>query len=265
MLRFSSCMAPNMESMCRDIARIAGELLDIETRFVGDIEWQARERGFMAGSIDVLWICGLPYVWNWQDDRGAIELLAAPVMRAARYEGRPVYYSDIVVRRDSGHESVADLRGKRFVYNEPRSHSGYNVMRHHLARSGLGSGFFGAAYESGAHQRSIEWLLDGRADVAAIDSTVLELECERRAGLMDTLSIVGTLGPSPMPPWIVRSSLDPVLKRALRRLLCTMHEDPAGAEVLGACRIRSFVGVDDEHYDPIRRMAENAAGVVLQG
>lgn len=263
MLRLSSCMAPNMESMCRDIARIAAERLGVETMFVGDIEWQARERGFIEGSIDVLWICGLPYVWNWQDNREAVELLAAPVMRAARYEGCPVYYSDIVVRADSGCRSFADLRGKRFVYNEPRSHSGYNVMRHHLGRSGFGAGYFGAAYESGAHQRSIEWLLDGRADVAAIDSTVLELECERREGLMDVLSIVGTLGPSPMPPWIVRSDLDPLIKGALRRLLCTLHDDPVGAKVLAACRIRSFVAVGDEHYDPIRRMAEEAAGVVL--
>lgn len=263
MLRFSSCMAPNMESMCRDIAFIAAERLGIETTFVGDIEWPARERGFIDGTIDVLWICGLPYVWNWPDDRDVVELLAAPVMRAPRYEGRPVYYSDIVVRRGSGYRSFADLRGKRFVYNEPRSHSGYNVMRHHLAKSGFHSGYFGAAYESGAHQASIEWILEGRADVAAVDSTVLELECERRNGLMDELDIVGTLGPSPMPPWIVRADLDRGLKRALRRVLSTLHEDPRGCEVLAACRIRAFVDVDDEHYDPVRRMADEAARVVL--
>lgn len=263
MLRFSSCMAPNMESMCRDIAGIAADCLGIETMFVGDIDWQARERGFMHGAIDVLWICGLPYVWNWQSDRDAVELLAAPVMRAPRYEGRPVYYSDVVVRRGSGYRTFADLRGRRFVYNEPRSHSGYNVMRHHLAVSGSGSGYFGEVRESGAHQQSIEWILEGRADVAAVDSTVLELESERRRGLMDELAIVGTLGPSPMPPWIVRADLDPQIKRALRSLLLTMHQDPRGAEVLAACRIRAFVRVDDDHYEPIRRMADEAARVVL--
>jgi phosphonate transport system substrate-binding protein len=263
MLRFSSCMAPNMESMCRAIARVATERLGVETVFVGEIEWQARERRFVEGSIDVLWICGLPYVWNWPGECRAVEILAAPVMDAPRYEGRPVYYSDIVVRRDSGYTRFAELRGSRFVYNEPRSHSGYNVMRHHLAQSGFHSGFFAASYESGAHQQSIEWILEGRADVAAVDSTVLELECDRRGGLGEALSIVGTLGPSPMPPWIVRADLDPGVKRALRRLLVTLHEDADGVEMLAACGLRTFVEVDERHCEPIRRMAEEAAAVVL--
>jgi len=263
MLRFSSCMAPNMESMCRDIVRLAGERLGVTSLFVGDIDWQARERGFMAGAIDVLWICGLPYVWNWQDETDAAHLLAAPVMQGERYGGRAVYYSDIVVRRSSGFASFDDLRGTRFVYNEPRSHSGYNVMRHHLARNGHHRGYFESASESGAHQRSLAWVIEGRADAAAVDSTVLELELARDPALREALAVIGTLGPSPMPPWIARSALDAGLRRAVRALLLSLHEDDAGRTVLAACRVDRFVAVDDGHYDPIRRMAREAASVVL--
>lgn len=263
MIRFSSCMAPNMEAMCREIVRLAGERLAIATAFVGDVDWQVREQRFLRGAIDVLWICGLPYVWNWRDGTDAVHLLAAPVMRGERYRGAPVYYSDIVVRRGSGLSRFDDLRGMRFVYNEPRSHSGYNVMRHHLATRGHRSGYFGAAHESGAHQQSIAWIVGGRADAAAVDSTVLELEFERRPGLRDELTVIGTLGPSPMPPWIVRSGLDQGIRSALRELLLTLHEDAEGRAVLDACRVARFAAVDDEHYDPIRHMATQAEGVVL--
>jgi len=252
-----------MESTCAAIARIASERLGVPTCFIGDISWQERELRFGRGEIDVLWICGLPYVWNWQTDPGAVSLLAAPVATGERYGGDAVYFSDVVVRRESGLRRFEDLRGKHFVYNEPRSHSGYNVVRHHLARLGEARGFFASARATGAHQASIEWVVDGRADASAIDSTVLEVAFARAPGLAEHLTIIDTLGPSPMPPWLVRGDLDPALRAGLRRLLLEMHEDPAGAAALAASRIERFVAVDDDHYDPIRRMAEAAERVRL--
>lgn len=263
MIRFSSCMAPSMEGMCREIARLAVRRLGFATRFVGDVDWRMRERRFMAGRIDVLWLCGLPYVWNWRERPDDVRLLAAPVMRSPRYGGRPVYYSDIVVRRGSGFASFDDLRGSRFAYNEPRSHSGYNVMRFHLAERGETSGFFAAARESGAHQRSMAWIVSGEADAAAVDSTVLELEFERRPSLRESLDVIDSLGPSPMPPWLARAGLDPGVCRAVRDLLLSLHEDVEGRAILASCRIERFAAVTDDHYDPIRRMAERAAGVTL--
>lgn len=256
-------MAPSMEAMCRDLARMAGERLRLPAVFVGGIPWQARERRFLDGSIDILWICGLPYVWNDRDANEPAHLLAAPVMQAQRYGDRPVYFSDIVVRRDSGRRRFEDLRGARFVYNEPRSHSGYNVMRHHLAWRGLNGGFFRDAVESGAHQRSIAWILARRADVAAVDSTVLDLEFYRRPRLRADLDVIGTLGPSPMPPWIARPGLAADLRAAVRQFLLGLHEDAEGRALLTTCHMARFADVGDTHYDPIRRMAREAAHVVL--
>ncbi len=66
----------------------------------------------------------------------AIDLLAAPVMAAERYQGQPVYYSDIVVHHASRFQTFADLRNATWAYNEPHSHSGYHVVRFHLAQTG---------------------------------------------------------------------------------------------------------------------------------
>jgi hypothetical protein len=57
---------------------VATASIGVATAFVGDVDWQVREARFTRGTIDVLWICGLPYVWNWQDTPAAVELLAAP-------------------------------------------------------------------------------------------------------------------------------------------------------------------------------------------
>jgi ABC-type phosphate/phosphonate transport system substrate-binding protein len=58
-----------------------------------------------------------------------VELLAAPVMAGTRYAGRPVYFSDIVVHRDSAARSFADLRGARWAYNEHRESAGRVLLR----------------------------------------------------------------------------------------------------------------------------------------
>ena len=253
-----------MESLCQKIADLAAVELGVRTAFVGEISWKARERQFRDGMIDVIWICGLPYVLDWDESTDGVSLLAAPVMSGTRYAGLPIYNSDIVVRRDSSYRSFMDLRGRRFAFNEPRSHSGYNVVCHRLATIGERGRYFGSAVESGAHQTSIEWVLDGRVDASAIDSTVLELEISRQPDLADLLVSIDTLGPSPIPPWLARQSLDAELRADLQAFLLTLHEHELGCRILETCNLARFVTVEDSHYDPIRNMAAQAATIRLE-
>ncbi|MDB5867466.1 MAG: transporter, phosphonate, periplasmic substrate-binding protein [Betaproteobacteria bacterium] len=256
-------MAGNAESTCRAIAGYIGATLAIETRFVDGLPWQAREALLDAGEIQLCWICGLPYVWKADAPDSSITLCAVPVMRRARYEAKPVYFSDVVVRRDSAYESFADLRGASWAFNEPRSHSGYNVVRHHLSQLGETSGYFGSSVESGAHQESLRMIIRGEIDASAIDSTVLETELHRFAHLQSEIRIIDTLGPSPMPPWVMHRSVAPELRAAVAGALLGMHRDSRGRAILDQWGISHFCGASDSHYDPIREMSRQAQAVSL--
>jgi hypothetical protein len=59
-------------------------------------------------------------------------LLAAPVPSPARYQGRPIYFTDLVVRADSDYRTLEDTFGGRIAYSIEHSHSGYNAARFHL-------------------------------------------------------------------------------------------------------------------------------------
>jgi hypothetical protein len=61
-LKLASCMAENSENFCHAVARYINEHLDVSTEYVTGIPWQERERLFDDGDIDILWLCGLPYV-----------------------------------------------------------------------------------------------------------------------------------------------------------------------------------------------------------
>jgi phosphonate transport system substrate-binding protein len=203
-------------------------------------------------------LCGWPYTQRADRPGRPVEVLCAPVMAGARYAGRPVYFTDVIVRRDAPWRTFADLRGRSYAYNDPGSHSGYNVPRDHLLHLGETGGYFGRVVESGAHQSSIRMIAAGEVDAAGIDSTVLELELRSHPELAGTFRVVEAIGPNPIPPVVVPRALDAALKAGLRELLLGMHADAEGRVVLEAGLVARFAEVGDADYEPVRAMVRRA-------
>jgi phosphonate transport system substrate-binding protein len=262
-LRMTSLMSGNADSFFRSMGRYLADRFQVPYEVVDDIPWQERERLLDGGVIDVAWICGLPYIERAGKAAPAIELLAAPVMGGERYKNLPIYFSDVVVHRDSPVRAFAELRGASWAYNERHSHSGYNVLRYHLAALGETGHYFGRVLESGSHLKSLDMVLNHQVDAAAIDSTVLETEIRLNPELRSKVRIIDSLGPSPIPPWVVSRSLSREIVLRLQSTLLQMHEDPIGLKLLSEAQIARFTGVSDGDYDAIRHMAAKASSVEL--
>ena len=253
-------MAENTAVFYHGLSTYLARHLGIPARVLDDVPWQEREQMLYRGEAQLGVVCGLQYVYAV--DRGeqpGVDLLAAPVMRGERYQGRPIYFSDVVVRHDSPARCLADLRGAAWAYNEPTSQSGYNLPRYVLACRGEKAGFFGRVTMSGSHQRSLNLILDGTIDASAIDTTVLEQEFRLHPELGGRLRVVETLGPSPIPPLVISRLVPRSVRVALLRLLLDMPKDPLGMEVLALADVARFVRVSHAGYDQIRHMARVAA------
>ena len=261
-LVLTSLQAANADPSIRAIADYLAEKLRLPVTFADAPRWQDREILFDRGEAQLAWLCGLVYVEK-RDAGAPVDLLAAPVMDGPHYAARPVYFSDVVVRADSPIHTFADLSGRRWAYNNIGSHSGYNITRYHLATLGEDGNFFGRVVEAGAHQRSLAMILSGEIDAAAIDSTVLETELLRHPEIVGQIRRIERLGPSPIPPWVVRGEVPPTLADDIRHCFVEMHTEPAGAALLAQAQMRCFAPVGDDDYDPIRRMAGLAKRVVL--
>jgi ABC-type phosphate/phosphonate transport system substrate-binding protein len=257
MLRLVSLLAENARPFYERIAQyLAGQLAAPVELLGGPLP--ERRRRLDAGDADVAFICGWPYALRHDRPEPQIELLCAPVMAAPRYGGRPVYFTDVIVRQDHPARDFAGLRGAVWSYNDLGSHSGYNVTRHHLLQLGETRGYFGRVVDAGTHQGSIQMVLDGAIDASGIDSTVLETELVRRPEIRAALRTIATLGPGPIPPVAVARHVEPELAARLQDLFLGMAADPAGLAVLAAGRVATFVTVRDADYDPIREMARRA-------
>lgn len=256
-------MARNADFFYRGLAGYLAQRTAVTIEPVESVPWQEREQMLDRGEAQIGFICGLPYVRKVDRPNPSLELLAAPVMQGDRYQGRPIYYSDVVVHRDSSFRCFADLRGAAWAYNEPGSQSGYNLVRSHLARLGAAAGYFGRIVEAGAHQVSLRLIIEGAVDAAAIDSAVLELELKLHPELKSHLRVIQTLGPSAVPPAVVSRRVPAALRRRLREALLSMHESMEGRRLLDEALMERYVEIADADYNGIRRMAREAESVSL--
>jgi len=256
-IRFATFLSPIMYSTYAHIARYVGVRVGCQTT----LEVGQSFEEFAEGQVDVAFICGLPYVRMTSQNTCPVELLAAPVLMGERYLHRPIYFSDVIVRSDSPYTSFDDLGGCVWAYNERVSHSGCNLVCYSLLERGKSPDYFGKTVKSGSHLRSLDMVLEGEADAAAIDSHLLDVLRSKDEELAARLRVIEMLGPSSIPPMVISKRLNDELKCKLREVLVTMHLDNCGAEGLRVSLIERFVVVTDEDYGDIRRMLETVKEV----
>jgi phosphonate transport system substrate-binding protein len=175
-----------------------------------------------------------------------VEPLAAPVLTGERYTGRPIYYSDVIVHRDSPITRIQELQGRSWAYNEPASHSGHSLTLYALVRMGARPGFVASVVEAGFHQRAIRLVASGRVDAAAIDSQVLAVEFRDHPQVAASLRVIGSFGPSTIQPVVAASRLPDQLKTAVREVLLGLggraEAKSALAQVSSRASWRSAIG-----------------------
>lgn len=196
-LRLTSYLSPGLpEGLFLALAdRIGSRLVcRVDVEFVVEASGPDPSAPDPFGGADLAFVCAPAYVALRRI--GAASLVPfAPVFDDPRAVGRPVYFSDVVVREDHRARTLDDLVAVPWAVNDERSLSGYGCVV-----KALGNDV--AHTWSGGHLRSIELVRSGVVDAAAIDANTL-----RRVG-HDGLRVVHTFGPHPVQPLIARAGFD---------------------------------------------------------
>src|SRR5215218_10064599 len=163
--------------------------LRVESRISGP---QKRgECSSFAEEADVAFMCAPSFIWLRDLRPPPAELLSVlPVFEDERNQGKPVYFCDVVVRNDAPIHAFSELEGGSWAYNDACSLSSYYSLLNKLAESGAGESFFDNIFCSGSHLNSIEAVLSGEADAAAIDSNVLRIRFREAPDLRYKLRVI---------------------------------------------------------------------------
>jgi phosphonate transport system substrate-binding protein len=246
-------LAPNLFGFYQFVSGyLAGKLRYPTELSVGADYAQLGERA------DLAFICGLPYVEHALRGDPHFEPLVAPVLTGARYQGKPIYFSDVIVRRDSPCRSFADLRGRSWAYNETHSQSGYGITRYCMVQKGETNGYFSWVIEAGYHERAIHMVCTGEADASAIDSHVLAVALRDAPALAGRLRIIDSFGPSPIQPLVAGGHLSKSLQTEVMEVLLKIDEDSTAKHQLARALVKRFEPVSDATYDAVRRMRAEA-------
>ncbi|PLX89829.1 MAG: phosphate/phosphite/phosphonate ABC transporter substrate-binding protein, partial [Desulfuromonas sp.] len=206
------------------------------------------------GELDIAFVCSGSYV-NGHDQFG-LELLVVPIAPS----GEKVYYSYLVVPTDSTATSMADLKGKRFAYTDPMSNTGKLCPDHQIRLLDEDPAtFFNETMYTYAHDRSLDAIIEGLVDGAAIDSLIYDYLAQTKPDITSKTKIIARSDPFGIPPVVIRPDLPQPLRERLKKEFLQMHNNPEGVEILAGMMLKRFEEGNDADYDSVRQMRKISA------
>ncbi len=178
-----------------------------------------------------------------------VEIIARP----EDDEGVSTYHGLIIVRKDSGIESVKDMQGKTMVFVEKATTAGFLFPVAYLRDNGVENyeNIFRETYFSGTHEDSIYDVLNQKADIGAIKNTVFNHFARNDERVRNELVILEKSLNVPENGLAVRAGLDESLKKKLKEALLEMHRDSEGVAAMQSLGKKKFIGTVETDYNNV--------------
>lgn len=174
--------------------------------------------------------------------------------------GRASVAGALIVRRDSGIETVAQLKGRHIVFGGgPRAMQSYVVATWLLRREGLQDGDYVQEF-AGSPANAILTAYYGKSDAAGAGDVNLNKDVIRKRIETAELKILAQGPRLAHLPWAVSAALPVSLRRQIQSLLTTMHTTETGRQVLTAAELTALRPAQDRDYDPHRHIIRQVLG-----
>ena len=199
-----------------------------------------------AGKVDIGWLATFSYVLA--KDKYDVELLLV----VQRF-GSPFYRGQIMVRADSGINSLENLQGKRFAFVDPASTSGHLYPKTLLLSKGLDpKTFFSKTIFAGSHNAVVLSIYKGEVDGGAAYDGSRAAVAKSYPDVFEKIKVLAYTKEIPNDTVSVRKELPEGLKVKLRNGLKKISDSPKGSKVLK--RLYGISGLMDLDglFDPVR-------------
>jgi ABC-type phosphate/phosphonate transport system substrate-binding protein len=237
-------------------------------------DWLSRQSGVPLQYIEHAAPAPLEELWSRHDLAAAFMcgypfasaapqplIVAAPTPLPPRYQGRPVYCTDFVVRADSPYQTLGDTFGGRIGWTVHHSQSGFNAVRHHLLhyrRAASGPLFKQSIGPLVTPRRVIEAVMSGTIDVGPLDSYVHDLLKHHEPDTSRQLRTVESTAMTPIPRVIASPDTPRETIERLRQSLLTAPSGSSAAPWLDELLLAGFARVEAADYVGLLTQARDA-------
>ncbi|XP_039753505.1 uncharacterized protein LOC120628905 [Pararge aegeria] len=238
------------------------ELLEVAVDCHAVLQYESRSPGPIPGrpdpfandKVDIAFMTAAAYMKLREKKNEFVELLpVTPVFaHQMNVENKPGYFSDIIIHSDKKAHNVntlLDLRGCTFAYNDEESLSGSKIVLKTLKEKGENASFFGSLLKSGSHLASAQMVLSKQAEWAAVDSTTLLYSKKFMQDGGKEIITLETLGRLPPYPIVVNTRLPESIKNALSKALLSLPQSTEWKRQFAKFGIIKFDTNSDGAYD----------------
>ena len=192
-----------------------------------------------------------PFSYLLAVEEAKVEIIVRGVKKST---GKDAYHGYIITRADSGIKTLNDLKGKTFAFVDVASTSGYLIPQAVLKDAGIDpESDFAETFFAGSHPAVIEAVKAGQVDAGAIADNRWEDALEAGVIQEGELFIVYKTDPIPMSPEVVRSGMDPELKKKIQDAYLNM---PSELSEQAVGKISGYVIAVDSDYDFLRDVSK---------
>ena len=198
------------------------------------------------GGVDMAFICSGAFV----DVETPLEIVAVPVIN-----GKKTYNSLIITNTTSGIKTVRELKKRSFAFVDPLSNTGRLYPIFHLISNKYDpKNFFGRTIFTGSHDNSIEMVMNGLVDAAAVDSIVFDYYLKEHPSASSEIHILNVSPDFGIPPIVTRKDTPEWLVEKVRGVLLQMNSEPEGIFILRELHFDGFEIGDVKAYRTVREI-----------
>lgn len=236
------------------------ELLEKETGLKYEVSVPASYTAVItamgAGNVDVGWLPPVPYVMA--HDKYGVEVVLVTVRNKSAK-----YWSYIIARTDTGINTLADLKGKRFAYGDTVSTSGAIYPKHLIRSGGFDpESYFSNVIYAGAHDRVIMAVynkqVDGGAIYGGVGTDAREKVVNSLPDVLEKTHVIAKSLEIPNDTVSVRKGLPPdMVKKITDGLIKVAASDEGRITIMSLYGIDGFERTKDSDYDSVREVAKS--------
>jgi phosphonate transport system substrate-binding protein len=203
--------------------------------------------------------CDIAIVYAYAFIRGEREF-GMQALAVPQIAGKTIFRAVILVPKSSSAKSLLNLRGKRFGSSDIPTTSWLfpaTILKHYGEDP---NHFFGEHILTGSHDKSIQALLEGFIDVAAVPGIVYDLIASEDPSILKKTRILISSPPFGIPPIAVNPHMDKKLREETLSVLLNMQSDAQGKLILQKLGIERFVIPRKNLFDDLRQAVAKLEG-----
>ena len=226
--------------------------IGMKVEFTPVTDYAATVEGLAAKKLDMVWYGGFTFVQAYMRTNKT----AIPLVQRAEDEA---FRSVFITKVGSGINTLADLKGKNFVFGSVSSTSGHLMPRYFLLQNGVNPDKDMRIAFSGAHDATVFQVAGGKVDAGALNILVWTKMVEEKKVDTSQLKVFYTTPPYYDYNWTVRGDLDAALVSKLREAFLALNpNNPEHREILALQRTSKYVLTRPENYKGIEDAARSA-------